>query len=359
MASMKSKKGILLTLGLVFVSLTVLSFAGVILNNSETSENRIKEFIETERMYNLDKSISKSISRMNDALGKNVFEASWKNYTISIDALFSNESLIEKNEIRKQLNIFNSRLKESGRYINFTNFPIFGNSDVISGDGSNPVKSSRIYLKNSPNMYIEYVSHPYNMIYLNGFNNTNTERINFTYVYENDMFPFEVEELSGGVPNADCGILEECVEIHFETKGSAQTISSLFKFDNMNTFVNSSTQMYSQHVSSSSWGTYGVDNRTIAFNWLVLATTPTIEKTTKGLAIMLPEKNVGTFFADAYYGYTEGTNSLLEETRIELEITLRGNVSKHREGFMSPPVYDIAFPHLETSANDLKVYFEQ
>lgn len=360
MASMKSKKGILLTLGLVFVSLTVLSFAGVILNNSETSENRIKEFIETERMYNLDKSISKSISRLNDALGRDVFNASWKNNTISIDALFSNESLKEQNEIRRQLNIFNSRLKESGGYINFTNFPIFGESDVISGGNSNPVTSSRFYLKNSPNMYIEYVAHPYNMIYLNGFNNTNTERINFTYVYGNHMFPFAVEELSGGIPTANCVTSGECVEIYFETRGNAQSISSLFEFDNMGSYTASNTKMYRQHVSDSSWGTYGVDNRTIAFNWLVLAASPTNEKTTKGLAIVLPEKDqAGTFFGSTYYGYAEGTNSLLAETRIELEITLRGDVLKHREGFMSPPVYDIVFPHLETSANDLKVYFEQ
>jgi hypothetical protein len=58
------RKGILLTLGLIFVSLTILAFANVILSNSETSESRIKEFAETERLYNLETSVSKSISRM-------------------------------------------------------------------------------------------------------------------------------------------------------------------------------------------------------------------------------------------------------------------------------------------------------
>ncbi len=355
MASMKSKKGILLTLGLVFVSLTVLSFAGVILNNSETSENRIKEFIESERFYNLDKSISKSISKMNDALGKDSFDISFSNDSIIIDALFADESLIEKNEIRKQLNIFNSRLNEQG-YVNFSNFPLFGESDLILSDAGQ-VKSSRYYLKNSPNMYIEYVSHPYNMIYLNGFNITNTEEINFTYVYGN-MFPFEVEELSGGIPGANCGTPANCVTINFETKGSAQTLTKELEFDDMISYTNPLTTMYRQHVSSSSWGTYGVNNRTIGFNWLVLASNPTSEKTTKGLAIILPDITMGNTFETGYYGYSE-SNALLGESRVEMKIKLRGDTLNHRKGFMSPPVYDIVYPNLETSAYDLKVYYEQ
>ena len=49
-----------MTLGLVFVSLTLLAFANVIVGHSETSEERIKEFGESERLYNLDNSVSRT-----------------------------------------------------------------------------------------------------------------------------------------------------------------------------------------------------------------------------------------------------------------------------------------------------------
>ncbi len=51
------KRGALLTLGITFVSLTVLTLATLLLRNAETSEERLAEFGAFDRIYNLDASV--------------------------------------------------------------------------------------------------------------------------------------------------------------------------------------------------------------------------------------------------------------------------------------------------------------
>ena len=111
MAHLKShrKGGILLTLGLIFVSLTILAFANVILNNSETSESRIKEFAETERMYNIETSISKSVSKMKYNLDDDLLEIDYEDGRITIKTTFSNKTSVNEEEIKSQMRMVSTQ----------------------------------------------------------------------------------------------------------------------------------------------------------------------------------------------------------------------------------------------------------
>ena len=55
------KKGILITLGLTFFVLVILSLATVIYHYNLTSDQRLLEAAALERIYNLDKSIEKGL----------------------------------------------------------------------------------------------------------------------------------------------------------------------------------------------------------------------------------------------------------------------------------------------------------
>ncbi len=59
-----NKKAILLTLGITFVSLVVLSLASLVLKNAESSEERFLELASAERLYNIEKSVGKAIRVM-------------------------------------------------------------------------------------------------------------------------------------------------------------------------------------------------------------------------------------------------------------------------------------------------------
>ncbi|MFH1317273.1 MAG: hypothetical protein ABII01_07165 [Candidatus Woesearchaeota archaeon] len=61
-AKNKNKKAVLFTLGLTFVSITLLSFAVLIYKHAESSKTRLSELGFSERLYNLDLSIQRSLS---------------------------------------------------------------------------------------------------------------------------------------------------------------------------------------------------------------------------------------------------------------------------------------------------------
>src|SRR3989338_5129801 len=56
-------KGVLLTLGITFVSLIVLSFATLILRNAENSDVRLTELSSVDRIYTLSSSLERSLFR--------------------------------------------------------------------------------------------------------------------------------------------------------------------------------------------------------------------------------------------------------------------------------------------------------
>ncbi len=59
-----NKKGILISLGITLLALTVLLFASLILRYAESSEERLAEFSIIDRVYNLDRSIQLSVAEM-------------------------------------------------------------------------------------------------------------------------------------------------------------------------------------------------------------------------------------------------------------------------------------------------------
>ena len=352
------KKGILLTLGLIFVSLTILAFANVILNNSENSESRIKEFAETERMYNIETSISKSISRMKDSLDDNLIEIDYDDGRITLKTTFSNETLLNAEEIINQLNILANR---TSPYVNFNiRSPLFGSSEAFSDANafeSFLINSSRFYLRHLPHMYIEFMAYPYNTIYLNGFNTSNTIAINFTYK-SNTMLPINVSQHSGGVPVGCSG--QSCINVSFKNYyGDELKQDTSFSLEEMNPLY-ILQEIFEINLTSPEWFNNVDQNRTIAFNWMDLTTLSYTEGTSEGLLITLPEVEfTGGFFESNYYSYVQ-TNELDESAEIELIISLKPEDSM-KEGyfidFISPPSYNISYPKLETIAENLRVHY--
>ena len=55
------KRGVLLTLGITFLSLVVLALATIILRSAETSEERLVELAGIDRLYNLGSSTERSL----------------------------------------------------------------------------------------------------------------------------------------------------------------------------------------------------------------------------------------------------------------------------------------------------------
>ncbi len=63
MTSKATSRGVLLTLGITFISLIVLSFATLILRNAENSDLRLTELSSVDRLYTLSSSLERSIFR--------------------------------------------------------------------------------------------------------------------------------------------------------------------------------------------------------------------------------------------------------------------------------------------------------
>jgi len=168
------KKGILLTLGIVFISLTILAFANLILKNSETSESRIKEFAETERIHNIKSSISLSMDRFKDNVLGDYLDISQTDNVIEFKTKFTGQGIREETEALQQMSILNERLQRKS-YINFTDdsFPFLDRRSVFA-EGSaalittpsaaSRLNTSRFYLKYNPDLYISYSSWPVNLV---------------------------------------------------------------------------------------------------------------------------------------------------------------------------------------------------
>jgi len=400
------KKGILLTLGIVFISLTILAFANLILKNSETSESRIKEFAETERIHNIKSSISLSMDRFKDNVLGDYLDISQTDNVIEFKTKFTGQGIREETEALQQMSIFNERLQRKS-YINFTDdsFPFLDRRSVFA-EGSaalittpsaaSRLNTSRFYLKYNPDLYISYSSWPYNFIYLNRFNSTNTEEINFTFksqtIYPHPDIVPNLVVASAGCPGSECilfrfntyyqGSLITQQEFYVDAgllgDPTHPTYGGLTDGSATSKFVAPSSDIgYHEifHLNVSNGPTVSnVKNRTIIFNWLNvdshdgLLHSPT-DKSFSGIAIVFPSLSVtappATMFNWLYHGLQHEPPAIgdyidilpSDVIDIELQIKLKDAAAKHYGRFVSPTSYNIEFPHLETRAANASVEY--
>jgi hypothetical protein len=208
-------------------------------------------------------------------------------------------------------------------------------------------------------MYIEFMAYPYNTIYLNGFNTSNTIAINFTYKSDT-MFPLNVTQHTGGIPSICSG--QSCINVSFKNYyGPTLQQDISFSVEEMNPLPTSPTGIIEVNLTSPEWLNNVDQNRTLAFNWMDLTTlTGYTEGTSEGLLIMFPDvDNTFPFFESTYYGYSQ-TNELDGFAEIELIISLKpeNNLEAgHFVDFVSPPSYNISYPQLETMAENLSIHY--
>ncbi len=366
-----NKKGILMTLGMVFVSLTILAFANVILNNSETSESRIKEFAETERLYNLDRSLSSSISRIMKYPLNNTHKISFDGNVIDFKTEFQNITENPEVEIMRQINITNERLKKQA-YVNFSkNYPLFGKNGNIVIDSSlgNP-NSTVFYVDQNKSIFVEYVSYPANMIFLAGINEGNVKKINFTY--KSDFM--EPLLILANMSEVFSGACANCIEFVFNNYYLGSLINrTSYNISSTDTPPSLSAlpfgipfgfvQFFDLRVAAPTWIN---ENRTLAINWVNLTYLLTSDAE-EGLAITLPDVLVYNLadpvktFDFAYYGYGDpAVKRLIGDTKIELQIFLEGDALKHEGTLVGPLSYSIDIPLLDTSGEGLRIeYIDQ
>ncbi len=356
------KKGVFMTLGMVFVSLTILAFANVILDNSETSESRIKEFAETERLYNLDRSLSTSISRIMKYSLADTHEISFNGSVIDFKTEFQNATEIPEVEIRAQLNITNTRLQREA-FVNFTKkLPLFDKmGNILISPTGNP-NSTVFYVGQNKSIFIEYVSYPANMIFLGGIDENNVKMINFTYK-SNFMQPKEIR------PTAEVitGVCSNCIEFVFNTYYLGSLVNrTSYNIASTNTppyvaaFALGFVQFFDLRVSAPAWVNA---NRSLAVNWINLTGLATAEAH-EGLAIVLPDILVynaadpfGTFNI-VYYGYGDPTaKRLVGDTEIELQIFFEGESLKHEGTLVGPASYSVGIPLLDTRGDGIRIEY--
>ena len=356
-----NKKGILLTLGLVFVSLTLLSFANVIVNHSENSEERIKEFGESERLYNLDNSISLSLSRMVRRGMNNTHNVTVNENVIRLGTQFSNDTPSYETEISNQFKIFKDRISKDWGVDFDARYPFLGINDFpASLINSNLIKnSSRFYLSNNPGMYIDLTTWPENMIYFNGFNESNTELINIT-LWSQDTKLYAAEPDGANtliLPCSDCMV----VEITNYYIGVKDTSS--FGLERLDVGSNYQKEVFDLNlIREGVWG----NNLTLAGSWLDSAESSTTynywPETREGLAITLPDIECakisvggGLNFGDAYRllyfrsaSYPQ-ENCLQENIKVLVEVKLKGEVAEHNIHLEGAPSYNVQ-PYLLDTA---------
>lgn len=382
MAHLINKKGVFLTLGVIFISLTILTLANVIINNSETSENRIKEFAETERLYNLDRSISSSLERvMNDALHE-THNISAEGNVITFTTRFSDRTRTEERDMMQQLAIFNDRLEDySG--VEFTNrYPLLGLNYLFFGGTGTPTEpvrtnSTRFFLRNTPELFIEYASYPYNMIYLNGFNETNTIAINITY----DSPTMEPMGVTPGfdAPSTILGACSSCFSLFVNTYDTGSLVDAvsynLSQLDDVSFDLTTQRMLFILNVTSPNFGSTFQHNRTLALNWINLSffsinSFSSEKDTTQGLAIILPDLLQTNIPMDVFdFSYYDNTLDLLGgypdpygldgDATITVQIFMKGEPADHQLSFMSPGSYSLALPLLETSGTLLRTYQDE
>tara|TARA_Y100000310_G_C20639018_1_gene792832 strand:+ start:268 stop:1371 length:1104 start_codon:yes stop_codon:yes gene_type:complete len=354
------KKGILLTLGLIFVSLTILAFANVIITNSETSENRIKESVETERLYALDMSISNSVDRLMKSQHGGLSDFSLDYGNITLNTFFLKNQLENETNIQEHLNIFADRTLRASQADFFDRRPLLDVSDSIAISSSTIVRSSKFYLDYNRSIYIEYFAYPINAIYVNGINPDNTKSIDLSF--SSSHLPLKISkkaECVSGSENCismtitanqfDSSAKEEVTGYDFEEKYGGGFAANLFNFN----------------FSSSN----PTKNYTVAVNWLKLEGIVTEGggiydgEATEGLLIIAP---ITSSISSSDYGLLDGFyqfSSLVHEgvvdenLEIGLQIILKGDHEKHGGSFVGPESHDIILPLLETSAVDIRVKY--
>ncbi|MDP3917272.1 MAG: hypothetical protein Q8Q42_03215 [Nanoarchaeota archaeon] len=434
MDSLKCRKGILITLGMVFISLTILSFANVILKNSENSESRIKEFAETERVYNLRSSISKSMERMKDEIMAGYLDISYKNGIVEFKTKFTGKPVRPEVEIIQQMEIFNKRLRER-YYVDFENdkFPMVDDKGVLieyehinslpdeDGDGLgdidliNQINITKFYLKENNSMYVGYSSWPYNVIYLNGFNNVNIREINFTYKSETNYphVPLLKNDTTGAyaVIPAVCNP-NQCITFTFNNyhqgvkiyqesfyvKASSLNFpafpslfgTSNYPSPNANVVVGSASDGYGYHplfqLNISKSIPDDSKNRTIIFNWVHTSAidyifgTPT-DRSTSGMMILFPElkstpcvinglDNTDEIFDWLFYGLVQRTTTSgcgrygnfppldpEDVINIEIQIIMKDDFATHYGGLESAKSYSLNLPFIETGGKNITIEY--
>jgi hypothetical protein len=351
------KKGILLTLGMIFLSLTILGFAEVILNNSESSESRIKEFSETERVYNLDSSISKSFHRLVNKKMSDVLEFDIENGQLLFDVRFLNTTYPKQEEIINQLEIYRHRLGNNS-YVYFGGkSPIFSKSEGIVANMAGFAKSTRLYWSFDKKLYVEYITYPYNLLYFNGFNTSNTDNINLTFRGGSNLAlkNFEGVNICPGAQN--------CINITFNYDfGNGLVSTDSYGFKEQEDVVDYTTPLFRFNVTSDS----GL-NRTVAINWIepngVLNNLliDIKEETSEGFVIMLPDTShvdVGdATFETWYYGYVDEDLAIEGDLDLEVQIFMEGEPTSIKGNFMSHPMYNVSLPLLDTNATGRRVRY--
>ena len=359
---MYNKKGILMTLGLVFVSLTLLAFANVIVGHSETSEERIKEFGESERLYNLDNSVSRTLSRMVMRGMNGTHDISVEGNMIRIKTQFANETQSYETDILDQFEILKNRT-ESSQSLNFSlRRPFLGKNDFPIGIGSGgfSTNSSRFYLANNLKMYIDLTTWPENLIYLNGFNETNTESINIT-IWSQDLQLYMAEESGNVVPPC-----QNCLNIttynHYQSNPVEEKTMGVKRADLL-TLGTSFENVYELKMEM------GGNNNTLELNWVnTTESEPFIsedywEETSDGLVLTLPDTFTGCsgssgYFKSFYFGSSQ-THCLERNIEIAVDIKLRdsGEAAQHDIYFVSPPSYGVGPPLLDTIGGGVRLKY--
>ena len=175
------------------------------------------------------------------------------------------------------------------------------------------------------------------------------------------MVPLNVTQHAGGIPSSCSG--QSCINVSFKNyfglDDSDLRQNTSFSLEEMD--IEFVEPIFEINLSSSEW-TGGDKNRTLAFNWVNLTSQPSVEGTSEGLMIMLPEISVIQSFEN-YYLYTNqnNLNNLIDEyAEIEIIISLKPETdikSGFFMDFVSPTVYNISYPKLETSAEDLRIHY--
>lgn len=371
MKQINSKKGILMTLGLVFVSLTLLSFANVIVNHSESSEERIKEFGEAERLYNLDNSVSRALSGMVQRGMNGTHNISVDGNKITIRTQFSNETPSFEKEIIDQFMIFKNRTGKDQSIDFDLRYPFLGANDFpISISNNFEVKnSSRFYLSNNLSLYVDITTWPENMIYLNGFDETNTESINITMWSQDTKLYAAERNLSHTFGSGTCP--GDCINVDVTTV--YQNTPDLVSFELKRILVGENSYLEGVfNLNLTREAAWGGDNITLAASWINSSYSSTVypywNETQEGLAITLPDlaniagcelppnPNPGGAYRQLYFGPL-GTHPqdhcLQENIEVIVEVKLKGEVAEHNVHFVGAPSYNINPPLLDTSGGGI------
>jgi len=167
-----------LTLGITFISLTILAFANVLLKNAETSQERIGEVVEFERVYQLDSSVASSLTDFLLGVEKSVINLISRKGNFTLKTHFFNVAFENESFVKDFTKIFSNRTKyKSNAY--FSEDLVKG-SDVFLGDGSSPIETQKFHIEENKNMFMEFGNYPYNFIYFSHFDHTNIEAISIT-----------------------------------------------------------------------------------------------------------------------------------------------------------------------------------